>query len=304
MVVKTDKNVFLLYTLLDSYNLMRGSREKNKIREKTYEHFKSYKGINLTIHDYKHHSKAVAFVLTVGKPPSFDKNVKDEDLGLIKNEIRYGKNILPYLKHFYENTDFEDYYQKILPEYKKESSKLSEILKSYNLNQIINEVWQTGDGLKMVIIPMPLEARMSGVGPIVGNITYQVIGPPFNKNNLYLIIHEACHPRAKLVLRGFEDKIKSANKLFSIAKKHPKWPEHYNDWLVCFEEHLIRAVQAFFINPKIGLEGKNYIKYQLNEKGMVFIEDIVSILEKYNDSNYQMSEIVVDILDSLMEKYY
>lgn len=290
--------------MLDALNLMRGSIDAHPIRKRAYEHFKSYKGIGLTIHDYKHHSKATVFVLTIKEPPTFSNKYSKSDLKDIEYDLKYGKRVFKHLKHFYKNTDFENFYQEILPMYKKECDILNSVVEKKNINKLLNTVWGIEVKFRMVVIPMPLEGRRSGVGPSISKTAYQIVGPPFDKYTLGNVIHEASHPRAKAVLSNLKEEINNANHLFSIAKKHPNWPRSYGNWSICFEEHLIRAVQLTLINPNFNFgDAKETLRFQLHRQGMVFIEDMHGVLKKYVDKTYDMHNIVLEILDTLKIRY-
>lgn len=304
IIVKTDKNTFLLYSMLDALGLMRGTIDSHTIRKKTYDHFKNYKGAGLSIHDYKHHSKAVAFVLTINEPPTFSNKYNKSELENIETEILYGRKVLTHLKHFYKNTDFASFYKEILPSYKKECTFLQSILGGKNLNSLLNTVWQVDDNFNMVVIPMPLEGKRAGVGPNISKTAYQIVGPPFDKYTLGNVIHEASHPRAKAVLSDFKEEINNVNHLFSIAKEHPSWPQTYGNWNTCFEEHLIRAVQLIIIHPRINFGVYDeLLKFQMDAEGMVFLKDICEVIKQYKDRGYEIRNLVLEILNNLNDKY-
>jgi len=304
LIVKTDKNTFLLYSMLNALNLMRGSNDSHPIRKITYEHFKNYKGIGLSIHDYKHHSKAVAFVLTIDEPPTFSSRYNPSELKGIQYDLKYGKKVLKHLKHFYKNTDFENFYQEILPMYKKECDILKSVVENNNINELINTVWGVDGKFKMVVIPMPLEGRRAGIGPSISKTAYQIVGPPFDKYTLGNVIHEASHPRAKIVLSSLKEEINNLDHLFSIAKKHPNWPQSYGSWNSCFEEHLIRAVQLILIHPRINFGSYDeLLESQVDKEGMVFLKDICEVIKQYKDSDYDVRSLVLEILNTLEDKY-
>jgi hypothetical protein len=188
--------------------------------------------------------------------------------------------------------------------YSKECDYLLSIFNKKDINGFLNKVWQVEDKLNMVVIPMPLEARRSGVGPGIVNTAYQIVGPPFDEYILGNLIHEACHPRAKKVLEPLKKEIENAKYLFEIAKDHENWPEQYNSWEICFEEHLIRAVQAVYINPHFNFGNmEENLDFQKNRKGMVFIEDMREVLDKHENKDHDMENVVLDVLETLKSRY-
>lgn len=301
IIVKPNKNEFLLYSLLISLDLMRGNLNSDSLRTETYYHFKGYKGIGLKEENYIHHSKPAAYILTINQVPDFSEK---KDIFLderTKFNVSRGKIILPHLIHFYENTDFENYYKKILPRYKNRCVQLKKVLENTQINKILNEIWEVKDNFKMEIIPMPLEGEHSGIGVAVNNTAYQIIGPPFGTSSLSLIIHEASHPRAKALLSSLSQEIEKESYLLKIAQNHPKWPKNYNNWTICFEEHLIRAVQVGFLNPKFKIKTvEQGLAEEENRKGMVFIKVFYEELKQYMDKKEgNLKEAVIRILHKL-----
>ena len=47
LVVRPDKNMFLLYSMLNALGLARGNSDSHWLRKETIEHFKGYQGLGL-----------------------------------------------------------------------------------------------------------------------------------------------------------------------------------------------------------------------------------------------------------------
>lgn len=310
LIVAPNKNEFLLYSLLLSQGLMRDYGNNHPLRIKTQEHFKDYKGIGLTQDVYRHHSKPVLYVLYLNEAPNFTEkiktNFKEDDFEYW--EIKFGKTILPYLKHFYENTDFEEYYQSILSEYQELCNRLQKYVDKYNLNELLNKVWQTENEFKMEVIPMPLEGIHSGIGPSINNIAYPVVGPPYETEKelegfIWNLFHEGSHPRAKVqVSHPIFDEINKRKDLLEIVKKNQNYSKYYNNWSTCFEEHLIRTMQIIHVPGICESQSKEgSLKFQYDKQGMVFINDFYEVISEHKDQ--PIKEIALKILEKLDEKY-
>lgn len=118
------------------------------------------------------------------------------------------------------------------------------IVNRANLEQLLDDAWQTHGKLETKVIPMPLEKESSGVGYSFNGVAYPVFGPPFNNDCLFLLAHECPHPRAKLLLNDTCDLINTKEYLFDEVKKAESFQVNYNQWKTYFEEHLIRAMQV------------------------------------------------------------
>ena len=303
ITVSPNKNLFLLYAMLDVLGLMRGERNFHPLRERTYEHFKSFQGLDLKEKDYLHHSKAVAYVLTLTDAPKFEEQ---PNLNLSESMVRdvvFGKVIRPHLLHFYRNTDFKNYYQTILSEYEDVCTKLRQIINGQNINKLLNDVWEVKAKFNMITIPIPLEGRFSGIGVGIADIAYQIVGPPFGKRIVLNICHEGSHPRAKALLAPLLPEIDKASFQFdNLQRNNPKWPKSYNNWRIAFEEHLIRALQAVLINPRLGIRSTEAsLEIEENDKGMRFIRQMAEEIIKYQEAkNETLREAVISIIERLL----
>ncbi len=306
IIVRPDKNEFLLYSMLDSLGLSRGIKYYGCIRNKAADSFKGYEGLGLNEKDYIHHSKPVAYVLTITEAPEFEEKDGLELNGHIERDVQYGKTVLPHLRHFYENTDFENVYGDILPLYQEECKSLQDRMDRLHIGEILDNVWQTD--FSMETIPMPLEGERSGIGPSIGNVAYQIVGPPFDHKTVFLVAHEGSHPRAKAVLEPIRGEISKRNGLLKNAQSDPNYPISYTNWATCFEEHLIRAVQACIINPDISGDYKpteNQLALEYRKKGMVYIHDFADEVMKHtkNPGSGGMTEVALRILENIDKKY-
>jgi hypothetical protein len=299
LIVKPNKNEFLLYAMLDSLGVIRGSENPHEIRKETRNFFKDYKS-NLKIPSLFHHSKPVSYVLTLNEFPDFsEKRNLDLDSSM-ENDVNLSKPILPYLKHFYYNTDFEKFYKNVLPRQKEICSPLQEILDKSKIIDVLDSAWED-NSFSIEVIPMPLEGHYCGIGPSIENTCYSIIGPPFDRESLHLIAHEASHPRAKKILEPIKKEINSKSQLFKYPSNNPNFPESYNTWGICFEEHFIRAMQSGFIDPTLF---GGYIEERLNEEkdynGMVFIKDFYEEIKKYKENpRGSLADVCINILDRI-----
>lgn len=294
----SNKNLFLLYTLLDQKGLARGSVDSHYLRRKTYDYFRSYEGPALSTDDYGHHSKLVTFVLALEDAPSFAQIPITISSDETNREIKRGSVILSHLKHFYDNTDFEDYYQKMLPIWNEEVSFVDEIVKRQKLDELLDDVWQIKTPMEMVIIPMPLEGIHSGIGPGFNNKSFQVFGPPFDYSCVHLLAHEGSHPRAKLLLRNLYELIETKHELLQKIKENPNSVNYYNTWETYFEEHLIRAVQIAYIDPILfpgEVDFEVSLSHEINKKGMIYIQTFYDILIAHK------GESLIDTVKTILE---
>jgi len=302
LVVRPDKNEFLLYSMLNALGLAKGNPDSHFLRRQAVDHFNGYKGIGLKERDYNHHSKPVSYVLTINEPPSLSvkSNLKLEEIE--EDECNIGSVVLPHLKHFYENTDFEDFYQRILPVYELECNFLQGVLERADIKGILERVWEVNEPLEMAVIPMPLEGFSSGIGPSVNDISYSIVGPPFDYSTPRLVAHETSHSIAKKILKPIRSEIESRKDLLDLVLKNPNYPKTYHHWQTCFEEHFIRAMQIGFINPELkwDIKVEEALKVQ-EKKGMIFIGDFYEELKRHkqNPEKKDLSRVVNGILSRL-----
>lgn len=282
--IETNKNLTLLYSLLNRFNQAGGEVNTHPLREKVKKHFKDYSGREPNVDEYIHEHKVVIWALTVGNPPKFKpKNIE------ISSELQWhvdkGEIIKPYLVEFYNNTDFEIYYKEIEEKLEVMKGEMEKIIAKTSIESLLGDVWGIKAEQNMVLIPNPF--TWGSFGPQIGDVNYQVIGVMGEVNKralLHTIAHEGSHPLAKQILKPYRKDIDKKEKLLKIAQKHPKYPNSYNVWRTCFEEHLIRAVQIGLINPLIA-DDYDYdiptaLKWEKNNKGMVFIDTFYENLQK------------------------
>ncbi len=303
IIARPDKNEFLLYSMLDALSLARGNKDTHYIRRKVADSFDGYEGVGLSTEDYGHHSKPATYVLTLTEAPFLEEIQGLELDDETKSEIENGRSVLHHMTHFYNNTDFERVYEGILPFYKAECEFVENLMNRSEMDQILDYVW--GAENYMEVIPMPLEGQRSGIGPSLGKTAYQIVGPPFDFNTIFLVAHEGSHPRAKTVIKPIADEVSKSKELLRKAAAQQGFPAEYRNWKTCFEEHLIRAVQACMINPELVGDSKPVEKQldsEYKNKGMVYIYDFAEEL-KQKGSGSDMTETALRILRRLDKKY-
>ncbi len=300
--VRPDKNVFLLYAMLNALGLARGHPDSHLLRRRAVDHFQGYSGVGLKQDDYGHHSKPVVYVLTLNDAPDFSEKQGLTLHSCMRREVEIGRVVLPHLEHFYQHTDFEDFYQKALPRYADECEFLQGIVDRADIGDLLDNVWEVDRPFNMEVIPMPLEGIHSGIGPSVGDTDYQIVGPPFDFGILHLVAHEGSHPRAKRVLEPFVDEIASRSHLLQHALVQPNYPDSYNHWPTCFEEHFVRAMQAGYIDPSIGVDSdvENRLRREEKGNGMVFIRDFYEEIRKHKaNPTGSLKDVALRVLDRL-----
>lgn len=307
ILARPDKNEFLLYAMLNVLGLMRGNPDTHFLRRKTVDHFKNYAGVGLKEKDYGHHSKPVGYVLTLNEAPDFSEK---QGLTLDSNlqiDIIGGRPVLPHLKHFYNNTDFDDFYQKILPRYQEECEFLQGVMERAKIGDLLDAVWEVDKPFNMEIIPMPLEGARSGIGPSVGDTAYQIVGPPFDYNLVHLVAHEGSHPRAKKTLKPITDEIAAKSHLVRLALKQPNYPDSYGySWPTCFEEHFIRAMQICCIDSTFSkkYDAEGALGREEKGNGMLFIRDFYEEIKQHKEKpSGTLADVMVRILERLDKKY-
>jgi hypothetical protein len=291
--------------MLNTLGLTRGNPDSHPLRRRTQDHFQGYSGLGLREKDYTHYSKPVAYVLALNEAPDFleRQNLKLDPI--MQWEIKIGRSVLPHLKHFYQNTDFEDFYQRVLPDYAQICTILQRILDKAEVGNLLDKVWEMNMPFNMKVIPMPLESLHSGIGPSIGDTAYQIIGPPFDERRLHNVAHEGSHPRAKRTLEPIAQEIAAKEHLLKYALRQPNYPDTYNHWPTCFEEHFIRAMQAGYIDPVIkNTNIGERLGAEENAKGMIFIRDFYDEIRKHKENpSGSLTEVALKILKRLDERY-
>ncbi|MCX6783903.1 MAG: DUF4932 domain-containing protein [candidate division WWE3 bacterium] len=297
--VETNKNIFLLYSLLNNLGQAYGDLNSHPLRKLVTEHFRGYKGPSLKVSDYIHESKAVTFILTLGEAPDFSPR---KDLLLtewIRSEVNRGSAVLPAVKHFYSNTDFEDFYNSVKPQYQEIADYVSDQISKVNLDKLLNEVWELETDFKQMVIPNPL--TQGSFGPEIGETLFQVIGTPFSFYSLHTIAHEASHPKAKKVLEPCLGEIWKHAGLIDQVLANSSYSKAYNSWETCVEEHFIRAIKSCYSDPAIFGETPEFYIEQEEQKGMVFIRDFCDEINAYKEHKISgtLGEVVLKIIDRL-----
>ncbi len=296
ILVDLNKNLTLIYCLLNRFGQAYGAA-KHPLRLKIQEHFKDYAGSSPSDTDYIHEHKLVVWALHVSDAPAFSLRVPVSE----KDQWHFdkGASIRPYLEEFYKTTDFEDYYtEQILPDLAVIKNNYDQFLEKYDFVRVLETSWGTTIEEDLVIIPNPF--TQGSFGPSIGGINYQVIGEISDSAVVHNILHEGSHPIAKKILAPFVSSIEEHAYLLQMAQNTPNFPNAYNKWHVCFEEHLIRAVQVAKINPQVK-ENYNELKgleKEKQEKGMVFIDIFYDCVKKY-----PLAEAIPHILRALNKRY-
>jgi hypothetical protein len=320
VIVKPDKNLYLFYSMLNTLHLNQEPVGKNPsnlhpLKEETIAHFQGYSDPDLNLSNYKKIPNPLNYILTLNEAPDFSQKDIDWSNSGYKVDWKNSADILPFLKRFYEITDFENFYQSIFPKYQSECNQLQNLVDESNIIALLDDAWEETFPLPMEIIPMPLEKEGSGHGPRIGDITYQIVGPPFEKRTLQLIAHEGSHPRAAKILKPISNEIRKRDFLFYVYKLHPvNLPNPYRRWTPVFTEHFIRALQAYCLDPaltgtytdclKRDLTIENRLRWQ-EYRGMVFIRDFYDEIRKYKLKHTQanLAEVGITILKQLDIKY-
>ena len=260
-------------------------------------HFSRYEGSPPDINEYIHESKGVFWALCVSKAPYF----KEKDIKLNatqQNEFDKGRYLKHFLIDFYNETDFEEYYTKILPKLNKIADEFKDVYEKSGIGKVISDVWQTSNHNKMIVIPNPFTE--GSIGPKIGDINYQVIGTQDGKDiqkYRHNIIHEACHPHAKQIIEKHLTEIETIKNVLESSYKHPKYPTPYKHWKTCFEEHLIRAVHGGLIEPALNPKYSVTValQYENNMKGMVFIDKFYNVLTKSKSVDAAIPAIIKNL---------
>lgn len=305
LIVKPDKNIFLLYAMLNTLGLIPYKPQPNHLKQMATKHFLGYKGVGLKKNKI-HHCQYVYYVLTLGQAPGFleKKNLRLDDES--RGRIKIGSAVRKHLLHFYKNTDFDDFYNLIFPEYQKACDEISKRLKSIEINKILDDIWETESTMKIVVIPTPFES--GGIGPYIDRVAYAVIGLHFDNQLLFLIAHEVSHSRADKILQPIKQSIAKKSSLFKIIKQNPNYPtDCYDAWDICFEEHFIRAMHIGFIDSALGIHTdiNKELNKEIKKYGMVFIRDFYEEIKKHKESpgKESLKDVALHILERLNKKY-
>lgn len=297
-----SKTQFLLFSFLNSQKLLRGEVNSSLLREKVYNHFKDFKPkYDIARIEPIHYSKFVAYCLSLSDLPELKQVEVIEDQTFPIWDVKIGAEIHDFLVDFYQNTDFEEFYNSIRSEYLSDVEAVNDLLKQVDVDELLS-IWGNTEG-EMRVIPMPIINPREGFGPQVNGIAYQVIGGPYDFKRLHTILHEASHPRAKVVIEDFLPEVEKYDDLIKgIDFENSPFIRSYADnWRVFFEEHLIRAIQCLFIDPKLGFDKEAGLKHEY-EIGFLYIYKFTEILEKYSDENLDFKKIIPEILENCREK--
>ncbi len=330
VIVKPDKNLFLVYTWLTVWHLDKITRIKllvgHPLRDKTAAHFQSYvsegldPGLNTTDNKIisKHRSALTGYALIHN---AISNSTLKTGISLDSDELAWMKAaepFLPHLTHFSEHTDFEAFYQSIQEGYQAECDLLQTLVDRVNFPSLLDVAWEEPFDYPMEIIPMPLEGMGSGCGLQIGGRYHQIIGPArgtFNKSSLYLMAHEGSHLRAKRVLEPIQQEIKQRSYLEEYARQRVSYKPNVYAWPMYFEEQFVDALQIACIDSKIRdvdpqpLDRKYTERKRLNwyEKwGKYFIRDFFAEIKPYKEKHTKfknLAEVGLGILERLDKKY-
>lgn len=299
IIVRPDKNVFLAYALLHAAG-QGPLLSEHPIKEKFTSLLKEYKGENYLLPSLE------VLALTLNEAPdlSFRKDISlSRNMQELVERLKHGQKAL---RTFYKKTGFEEAYQEILPEYNQiceEMRKVVAVLKPYDN---LDKIWRLTDNpfTKDVLIPMPLEGIKEASGPSVGDTAYQIVGPPFGYLIIDEIIHEAMHPRMeRKITEGLTEEIEKRSYMMGHVRANPFYPPQYGrNWVVCFEEHFIRAMQVAFFEE---LDFRVPMRLD-NERVQGFI--LVKTFYEEIDSNrkgpnHDLTDVAMKILERLDLEY-
>ena len=122
---------------------------------------------------------------------------------------------------------------------------------------------------------------------------YSIIGPCDVKNSIpifgseedfkYITWHEFSHSFVNPVTNKYKTELNKYSKLFSpISEKMSNMA--YGDWIICVNEHLVRAIVARFNELKVSTEEANSILREEINLGFVYIEHIYNLLKSYESN--------------------
>lgn len=246
VIVKPDKNVFLAYcvsaVILDFY----GGDMGDPISLKTIENFNHFKN-KIQPKGKVDLSYIGISSLILSEAPGLTKKQNLNLPRTMKSVVRRHKDHSKLIKYFYEHSNFESFYNSILPEYQTLCDKFREKINGIhpNLNKELNEIFKLETPFSNdVIIPIPLESYKEGFGFSIGDTAYQIIGPPFDSSNIGCVIHEALHPRVnRAVMEPLHDEISKRKVYLNQFSKPDHFFPYSSNWPNCFEEHFVRALQ-------------------------------------------------------------
>lgn len=235
-----------------------------------------------------------------------------------KNDTILLEKFRKSLINFYTETNFHSFYIKQRNFYNK---YLSKARKSKTISKIPNYL-ENFYGTKLHsynVILSPL-LHQGGYNLEFKNNkdrmdVYAVIGPNgeiefspvFDKDFLEkdLMIHEFSHSFVNPLVEKNKDLILSLKpKFFNDSLQKSAKEQGYSDWIVVFDEMLVRANTILITRKNYGeKDAKNLLDYELNS-GFYLIPQILEIMEKYetNREKYKTYDVFLSILIRELKK--
>jgi len=264
--VVPSKNDFLLFTVMNlaGYNDNNGILDMHPLRIKTREHYSGKINNEIILKFYNEWEKEQPN--DMAHPPyGLPEELQRIEHRLERSDKGLANTFLELLQKFRESTDFDSFYDgEVLPEYEKICGSVKRNIEEADLFKVLNDAWEMVPDFSYKIIPRPLEACWRGYGPMIDGTAFSFFGPAVKdgkvdfecRRNLSLLSHEASHPYMRVVWDGIENRAKErgmAKELDTFVTKQKAWVY----WgKTALQETIMRAMQARYINPKIGNSDK------------------------------------------------
>ncbi len=200
------------------------------------------------------------------------------------------------LRDFATKSDFMKFYSS----HKDLYSKIVNNVKSKMNAQEYIELLESYYGISQSsynIVTTPL-FHCGGYGPNIERENglldiYSIIGPCDVKNSIpifgseedfkYITWHEFSHSFVNPVTEKYKTELNKYSKLFSPVSEAMS-NMAYGDWIICVNEHLVRAIVARFNELKVSTEEANSILRAEINLGFVYIEHIYNLLKLYESN--------------------
>jgi hypothetical protein len=327
MEIVVDKRIELMAVIqtMDDYwdGLALKYSNKNlfkcKYKENVDNYFKKYKN-HLTVklcselcNNVQDISTFINLALCYSNPPNLDNvaNIEKNINGLIKQNIPYD-NFINEIKHFYEETDFESFFEKNRNEYQM---LINDYTNGNDLKEYVNKVdiYLGSNSKNYTIIISALLIGCFGIKILSNeNITYNysVISPFDYKENKYifgskfsvlgLLWHEISHLTINDLTKNYISQFNISGKIVSNDLiKH-----FYTDIETVINEYIIRAItiRLFEINYGEKMIG-NLIQDNI-QKGFTEIKSIRDYILKNceKDNKFTKEEGYKELMDYVINK--
>ncbi len=297
IVVEADERLFTLMAALNAagYNDENNEKGMYPVRRQVRTQLAARNIpslIRLRLYFQAHPSQYVAWVLERGAPPRFSRAESEWSIDGVPAFAFFGLD--GALADFYREADIASLWKQYEPEYAREVARYQPLANGAVKEALDYARLDERETPQIVILPNLLDSYWRGYGPVVGNVSYVVIGPSDTPNTV-LVQHEMLHAVVNPLVSANLGVINPSQADALYQALRTRVAPGYGSWETLLDESVIRAIGARLLAPA---ERPSYLATQ-EAQGFMLVGPLATRLEAYEASGQRLPEFVPALLGSL-----